>query len=201
MPASSASAWGSLLPDGGADPIVKFTRYEAHKFYMDCMMKRNGSLPPLAQSDVARGSLVLEWFGAMASEQEKAVLLRRPPDTRSCRDLAEALGQLVKKRIAAGYRDARLTVPSRFMAGKFYVNSLEPHASVLADHVVVDSSQFRAWRHGKPLTVPPAGLGKRGASQGGEGGGSSSNHTITLDSDSDEGVDCGLAHSSDDDAR
>ena len=70
---------GGLLPSSGQKPTQTLTDRKAHTFYGECMAE-GGALPPLAPKQAKpKGELLLKWFSAMATQEEKAVLKPPPP--------------------------------------------------------------------------------------------------------------------------
>ena len=71
---------GPLVPPvaGGAEPKpapIELKGASAGDFYGHCMARGSGNPPAgLSDSDRARARIIIEWFNAMATYDEKAVL-------------------------------------------------------------------------------------------------------------------------------
>ncbi len=133
LPAASSSSgvkgWGSLVPDrkGGRapDPVESLNGKLATEFYLE--YKIRGSLPSLSKSDKSRGQLLVDWFDACATPQERLQLAAQPEDTGPLRIIVKHLQRLVVQKLVATYQEAGLNVPRDVLKGcsNMSVGSLE----------------------------------------------------------------------------
>ena len=121
--------WGSLVPDrkGGRapDPVESLNGKLATEFYLE--YKIRGSLPSLSKSDKSRGQLLVDWFDACATPQERLQLAAQPEDTGPLRIIVKRLQRLVVQKLVATYQEAGLNVPREVLKGcsNMSVGSLE----------------------------------------------------------------------------
>jgi len=116
----------------------------AAEFFLDCMA-RGGSLPTLAKADKRRAQLVLDYFIAFATPEERLLLLPPPParegqaptvrDEGSRRLLCLKFHDLLVEFLRRAFIAASLEVPSGLSKGKkvkLLVGALESRLDELA---------------------------------------------------------------------
>ena len=146
-----------LLPGvtGGAEPHpapLLLKDAVAGEYYRNCMA-RGGRLAGLGKQDKGRAELVMEWFSAMATQDEK-LLLGPPkaghaiPSEGERRRTAAVLQKLVVARLAAGFNDA---VPRELGKGQLSASALENRVRQLKAlkppvPIVPTAAAFSLWR-------------------------------------------------------
>ena len=87
---------------------------------------------------------MLAAYSAMATPEERAVLLGRPRNEAQSMIIVRKLGQLLISRFVAAYRDKNTTVPQRIESGSLLFNSVIEHLT--KTKLLVDSMAFSEWR-------------------------------------------------------
>lgn len=149
-----------LLPTvtGGAEPKpapLLLKDAVAGEFYRNCMA-RGGTPAGLGKQDKGRAELVMEWFSAMATQDEK--LLLGPPKAGHAiasegdrRRTAAVLQKLVIARLAAGFNDAVTYVPRELGKSQLSATALENRVRQLKAlkppvNIVPTAAAFSLWR-------------------------------------------------------
>ena len=155
--AAGPSGMGSLIPpvQGAAEPKpapMELKDAVAGDYYANCMA-RGGSVAGLVKQDKARVELLLSWFNAMGTEDEK--LLLKPakaghaiPSEGERRRTAARLQKLVVARLSEGFGKA---VPRELGKGQLSTTALENRVralKALSPSVVIvpTSASFALWR-------------------------------------------------------
>ena len=156
-PSAGPSGMGPLIPPvaGGTEPTPTpiEIKAEAGDFYANCMA-RGGALPPgLSRQDRDKGEQVMDWFNAMATDDEKLLLKpARPghalPSSGDRRRTTERLHKLVVARLCAAFGQ---NVPRELGKGKLGVFPLDNRLRALkalkpSITVVPNKAAFAVWR-------------------------------------------------------
>lgn len=114
-------------------------------FYLDCADNFE-NLPVNLSNDrrISEGKRVLKVYRAMATPEERAVVVCKPRNEAQANIIARDLGKLLLKRFAAAYRDSGQSVPPRLFSGSLLLNSVVEHLG--KSRLVVDAVAFAEWR-------------------------------------------------------
>ena len=162
LPATpNPSPFGSLVQAGSmASAQYSLAGKEACVMFTEAM-ERGGNLPLLKSAERSRGEWALSWYKAMATHEEKGILMAKPPerDAARCREVARSLDKLVVARLAKGYIDAGQPTPKSLKNHpnkKLLVNSLDEHKKAL--NYVISRAAFQQWRmeHEEHEAAPPS---------------------------------------------
>jgi hypothetical protein len=158
------SAFGLMMPNPKlkASPEKTLNGVLAADFFRECMAKGGGLMPGLSKGDQLRGRLVIAWFTAMATSEERALLMPLGCGTQVHRDQGEqrrlvgSLSTLVTARLADGFEEGGMNVPRDLAPGKtpLLAGAIEGRTNALkalkapyrSVSIMVDHSLFQAWR-------------------------------------------------------
>lgn len=155
---SGAGAMGPLIPHvaGAAEPkpaVMALSNAVAGDFYANCLA-RGGGLAGLSKQDKSRVELVLDWFNAMATNDEKLALKPAKaghaiPSEGERRRIAARLQKLVIARLSEGFVAAGEKVPRELGKGNLFATALENRVRELKGkgvEITPVANTFAAWR-------------------------------------------------------
>jgi len=138
----------SLPPSAGTpSPALTLSGVRAAELYMD-VMERGGGRGGYADGDAYRVRLVMSWFNAMATQEERVFLTSRDFDGKRFRVVAR-LHELVVARLVKAFG---VECPKKMKAQRFELGAgaLEGRLKELKNRcgvtVVVDATEFQAFR-------------------------------------------------------
>ena len=145
----------------------------AGEFYANCMA-RGGSIAGLGKQDRARAELVMTWFNAMATDDEKLVLKPAKaghaiPSEGERRRTTMRLHKLVVARLCDAFGEK---VPRELGKGQLSATSLENRVRALKDLtppvvLTVTAAAFAKWREEHEESGEAESSGKRARAEEG----------------------------------
>ena len=123
--------------------ITTTTGLEANIFFLDCMA-RGGSAPPLPSQQQSVADLVLKALKAMATPEEKAVLMLKPRAEGHALAIANSVVALLLDYFEFRFLSVGAKVPPGLRRGTTLVSKLKDHIKSLS--IDISPTAFAAWR-------------------------------------------------------
>ena len=160
-PPSGLAGLGGLLPSCN-EKAPTITEKKAHEIFQICM-GNGGALPVFdkkQKQQKPKAELLMKWFNAMATAEEK-VILKPPapatagepaqkPDDGKRRAICIYLNRLIVERLIQAYEEASTTVPRDFKKEGYMLpaSGIATHAeaSLKKAGCVPETSMFASWR-------------------------------------------------------
>ena len=163
----TSDGMGSLLPDSAVDAgwETAFAEMTADQVYLRCW--ENGHDNHIAQclndNQVGRAKLILDWFDAALTAEERATMSDRDAESGMKRHIAEALQQVVRRRLAKEFRQRTRKVPTSLRDGKSLTSSsIESRLSELRN-LKLPAEKVKLTAADADLPAFRAGAGEEGA--------------------------------------
>ena len=145
-----ASGMGSLLPVAGSQHPVPYTtaKKNALTIFLECMLT-GGEVPAglVCRVEKQRVRLIIEWFSAMATDEELTELKDRGVNSGQRRIMALGINHHVRARLAHEIVSADIDVPPSLAKGKMLGSStIYSQVARLNPKPTVDREEFLAFR-------------------------------------------------------